>query len=55
MPLTGATRTPLALIDPIATPGITSVTEQGAPMNVGVVTPVGGEDRRTSCHTREPL
>jgi NADH-quinone oxidoreductase subunit G len=30
------------LIDPIATPGITSVFEQGAPLRVGAAQPVGG-------------
>jgi len=30
------------LIDPIATPGITSVLEQGAPIRVGAAQPVGG-------------
>jgi NADH-quinone oxidoreductase subunit G len=35
---------PLALIDPIATPGITSVGEQGAPMNVGSASALGGDE-----------
>jgi NADH-quinone oxidoreductase subunit G len=33
---------PPRLIDPIATPGITSVFEQGAPIRVGTGEPVGG-------------
>jgi NADH-quinone oxidoreductase subunit G len=35
--------TPPQPIDPIATPGITSVFEQGAPIRVGTGEPVGGE------------
>jgi NADH-quinone oxidoreductase subunit G len=43
----------ISLIDPIATPGITSVTEQGAPMNVGSVEPPGGAEV-TIDHAPEP-
>src|SRR6202040_2453249 len=43
VPIDPAVRPPMALIDPIATPGITSVIEQGAPMIVGAVTPAGGD------------
>ncbi|MCU1492614.1 MAG: NADH-quinone oxidoreductase, chain, partial [Acidimicrobiaceae bacterium] len=33
-------------IDPMATPGITSVEEQGAPLRVGATVPLGGEAER---------
>ena len=33
-------------IDPMATPGITSVDEQGAPLGVGAATPLGGDAAR---------
>jgi len=46
--ITGARRPPGSprRIDPIATPGIWSVEEQGAPLVVGDAVPFGGADRR---------
>ena len=41
VPLDGATPVRAAPIDPMATPGITSAEEQGAPQRVGAVVPVG--------------
>lgn len=37
LPLTAVTPRPVARLDPMATPGITSVGEQGAPLNAGAV------------------
>ncbi|MHB1509496.1 MAG: NADH-quinone oxidoreductase subunit NuoG [Acidimicrobiales bacterium] len=37
LPLTAVTMRPVARLDPMATPGITSVGEQGAPLNAGAV------------------
>ena len=44
VPLTGAPRPAPSPIDPMATPGITSVFDQGAPIRVGNALPPGAEE-----------